>query len=64
MIDECRLLSAKEVAEILGVDRLTIYKMIKAGELEAVRVRRAVRIPAAALAKLPPYADRVHVAQG
>lgn len=38
-----------EVARYLGVDRNTIYDLVKTGDLRAIRVGRFVRIPANAL---------------
>lgn len=40
-----RALSITEVAEILGVSRPTIYKMIQDGEIPALRLRRRYVIP-------------------
>jgi excisionase family DNA binding protein len=48
-------MSPKECAEVLGVCPLTVYKMLADGRLEAIRVRRSVRIPVAALERLPKY---------
>jgi excisionase family DNA binding protein len=36
--------SIEETAELLGISRQTIYKMIRAGELPTVRIYRAPRI--------------------
>ena len=49
---EERYLSIREVASRLGVHYQTIWAMVKSGELEAIRIRSAVRIPESALAKL------------
>lgn len=38
-----------EAADALGLGRSTIYQLISAGELPAVRVGGSVRIPASAL---------------
>lgn len=40
-----RALSITEVAELLGVSRPTIYKMIQEGEIPALRLRRRYVIP-------------------
>ena len=39
-----RLLTVNEVAEVMRVSNMTIYRLIKAGELAAVRVGRSYRI--------------------
>lgn len=44
-----RLLKVHEVAERLGVHRRTVDRMIAAGELVKVKVRRGTRIPEASL---------------
>jgi excisionase family DNA binding protein len=38
-----------EVAIILGIGRSTVYELVQRGDLPAIHVGRAVRIPAAAL---------------
>jgi excisionase family DNA binding protein len=40
------LLRPEEVAAILGLGRSTIYELLRAGELPAVHIGRATRIPA------------------
>ena len=51
-----RYLSIKEVAERTGTHYQTIWQAVKRGELPAVRVGGAIRIPESALLHLPPYA--------
>ena len=41
-----RLLTAREVATALRVSPMTVYRMVSAGALRALRVGRQVRIPA------------------
>lgn len=41
---ESKFLSVEEVAGILGVDYQLIYRLVRAGELPAVRVGRVYRI--------------------
>jgi excisionase family DNA binding protein len=40
-----RLLTPDQVAEFLAVSRKTVYRIIKAGKLEAVKVESILRIP-------------------
>lgn len=40
-----------EAAELLGVSARTVWSMVAAGTLRAVRIGRAVRIPATELAR-------------
>ena len=42
------LLTVAEVAAMCRVSKMTIYRLIHAGELAAVRVGRSLRIPAGA----------------
>ncbi|MFZ4515168.1 MAG: helix-turn-helix domain-containing protein [Acidimicrobiia bacterium] len=42
-----RLLTAREVAAALRVSTMTVYRMVDAGALHAVRVGRQLRISAA-----------------
>ena len=39
-----RLLTVNEVAELMRVSNMTIYRLIKAGDLAAARVGRSYRI--------------------
>jgi excisionase family DNA binding protein len=41
---EDRLLTASEVADLLRVSRMSIYRMIKQGEMSAFRVGRSYRL--------------------
>lgn len=43
------LLTISEVAAALRVSKMTIYRLIHAGELEAFRIGRSFRVPSAAL---------------
>ncbi len=43
------LLRASEVGTLLGLGRSTIFELLAAGELPAVRIGRAVRVPRQAL---------------
>ncbi len=46
-----------EAAELLAVDRRTVYRMLARGELRAVRVGARQRIPADELARLTRPAE-------
>ena len=39
-----RFLTVQEVAEIMRVSTMTVYRIIKSGELPAVRVGRSFRV--------------------
>ena len=39
-----RLLTVQEVAEVMRVSRMTVYRLIRAGQLKAVRVGRNYRV--------------------
>ena len=38
-------MTMNEVAKSLSVSRITVYRLIKSGQLQALKVNRAVRIP-------------------
>ncbi|MFW5468469.1 helix-turn-helix domain-containing protein [Knoellia sp. CPCC 206435] len=42
---EARFLTVAEVASIMRVSKMTVYRMVHAGELPAVRVGRSFRVP-------------------
>src|SRR5881227_3316291 len=41
---EARLLTVNEVADLLRVSRMTVYRLIKSGEMPALRVGRNYRL--------------------
>ena len=41
---EARLLTVNEVADLLRVSRMTVYRLIKNGEMPALRVGRSYRL--------------------
>ena len=49
--DELRFLTVAEVAEVMRVSRMTVYRMVHAGELPAVRFGRSFRVPESAVLK-------------
>ena len=42
---EVRFLTVAEVAAIMRVSKMTVYRLVHAGELPAVRVGRSSRVP-------------------
>lgn len=49
---DTRFMTVNEVAELLRVSRMTVYRMVHAGELPAVRFGRSYRVPEAAVQQL------------
>jgi excisionase family DNA binding protein len=43
------LLRVREIADVLAVSTMTVYRLINAGELRAIRIGRAWRVPGAEL---------------
>lgn len=41
-----------EAAEFLGVAKITVYRMVKAGQLQHVKMGRRIMIPVAVIKKL------------
>jgi excisionase family DNA binding protein len=42
---EVKFLTVAEVANVMRVSKMTVYRMVHAGELPAVRVGRSFRVP-------------------
>jgi excisionase family DNA binding protein len=42
---EVRFLTVAEVAELMRVSKMTVYRLVHAGDLSAVRVGRSLRVP-------------------
>jgi excisionase family DNA binding protein len=42
---EVRFLTVAEVATVMRVSKMTVYRMVHGGELPAVRVGRSFRVP-------------------
>lgn len=55
-----QLLTILEVAEILRVSKHTVYRLVHEGDLEAIRVGRAFRIPQHAISGISRASDREH----
>lgn len=54
--DKSLLATVDETGRLLGVGRTTVYGLIRAGELEAVHIGKAVRIP---VASIDAYVERL-----
>jgi excisionase family DNA binding protein len=44
-LSDVRFLTVAEVAAIMRVSKMTVYRLVHSGELEAVRVGRSFRVP-------------------
>jgi len=42
---DVRFLTVAEVAELMRVSKMTVYRLVHSGELHAVRVGRSFRVP-------------------
>jgi len=49
-LSDVRFLTVAEVAEMMRVSSMTVYRLVRAGELPAVRFGRSYRIPESAVA--------------
>ena len=43
-LSEVRFLTVAEVAEVMRVSKMTVYRLVHGGELPALRVGRSVRV--------------------
>ncbi|GLK00355.1 excisionase [Microbacterium keratanolyticum] len=48
-LGDVRFLTVAEVAEIMRVSKMTVYRLVHAGELPAVRFGRSYRVPESAV---------------
>lgn len=48
-LSDMRFLTVAEVAELMRVSNMTVYRLVKSGELPAVRFGRSYRIPESAV---------------
>lgn len=48
-LDAVRFLTVAEVATVMRVSKMTVYRLVHAGELGAVRVGRSFRVPEQAM---------------
>lgn len=58
-LSDVRFLTVAEVAELMRVSKMTVYRLVHAGELPAVRFGRSYRVPETAVtaALQMPVAD-------
>ena len=49
-LPEVRFLTVAEVAEIMRVSKMTVYRLVHSGDLPAVRFGRSYRVPESAVA--------------
>jgi len=57
-LSDVRFLTVAEVAEMMRVSNMTVYRMVHAGELPAVRFGRSYRIPESAVAQVVATPER------
>ncbi|CAB4910003.1 unannotated protein [freshwater metagenome] len=48
-LSEVRFLTVAEVAKVMRVSKMTVYRLVHSGELPAVRVGRSFRVPETAV---------------
>ncbi|QSB05810.1 helix-turn-helix domain-containing protein [Natronoglycomyces albus] len=49
ILDEVKFLTVSEVAELMRVSKMTVYRLVHSGDLQAVRVGRSFRVPESAV---------------
>ncbi len=58
-LTNARFLTVAEVADMMRVSRMTVYRMVHSGELPAIRFGRSFRVPESAVVE----ATSTHVAE-
>ena len=48
-LSELRFLTVAEVAELMRVSKMTVYRLVHSGELPAIRFGRSFRVPESAV---------------
>jgi excisionase family DNA binding protein len=48
-LNDVRFLTVAEVAAIMRVSKMTVYRLVHSGEMPAVRVGRSFRVPESAV---------------
>jgi excisionase family DNA binding protein len=56
-LSDVRFLTVAEVAEMMRVSTMTVYRLVHSGELPAVRFGRSYRIPESAVAGMVGLAE-------
>ena len=56
-LSDVRLLTVAEVADMMRVSTMTVYRLVKSGELPAIRFGRSYRIPESAVADILGISD-------
>ena len=58
-LDDVKFLTVAEVAEMMRVSKMTMYRLVHSGELPAVRFGRSYRVPESAVTEAlqRPIAD-------
>jgi excisionase family DNA binding protein len=51
-LPDVRFLTVAEVAGLMRVSKMTVYRLVHAGELPAVRFGRSYRVPESAVAEV------------
>ncbi|HJA05053.1 MAG: helix-turn-helix domain-containing protein [Candidatus Microbacterium stercoravium] len=54
---DVRFLTVAEVADIMRVSKMTVYRLVHSGELPAVRFGRSYRVPESAVAQFVQLPD-------
>jgi excisionase family DNA binding protein len=49
LLGEVKFLTVTEVAELMRVSKMTVYRLVHNGEIAAVRVGRSFRVPESAV---------------
>ncbi|MET1043898.1 MAG: helix-turn-helix domain-containing protein [Microbacteriaceae bacterium] len=58
-LSQMRFLTVAEVASMMRVSNMTVYRLVHSGELPAIRFGRSFRIPESAVEQVihPPMSD-------
>ncbi len=59
-LSEVKFLTVAEVAEMMRVSKMTVYRLVHSGELPAIRFGRSFRVPESAV----QTAIATHIADG
>lgn len=51
-VHDVRFLTVAEVAELMRVSKMTVYRLVHSGELPAIRFGRSYRVPESAVAEV------------